>query len=268
MIEKVKVIYIENNDILEEIQIDTIEAFMFAEGGAMGRPGELKYFCLEDNKLILYKGNRYSEGINKDLVNDIFTALNDKLEWFHVNLGMGNHLCMKPEYQSEFEAARNSSGKHIYKAYEEIVLKILYSRVGPYSLSRFIDAQEQMYEIALDEVREGQKRSHWMWYVFPQLRGLGKSPMAQKYAIEDIGEAKAYLEHPILSARLKEISRALLMLNKRNPEEIFGYTDSIKLRSSMTLFAHISERGSVFHRVIEQYFYGDMDDLTLKMLKA
>jgi uncharacterized protein (DUF1810 family) len=267
MVNNVRVIHIDNNDILEGIQLDTIEAFMFAEGGAMGRPGELKYFCLEDNKLILYKGNRYSEGINKDTVNGIFSALNDKLEWFDVYLGMGNHLCLKPEYQSEFEAARNSSEKHIYKAYEEIVFKILYSRVGPYSLSRFIEAQEEMYEIALDEVREGQKRSHWMWYVFPQLRGLGKSPMAQKYALENKDEAKAYLDHPILSARLKEISQALLMLNKRNPEEIFGYTDSIKLRSSMTLFAYISERGSVFHRVIEQYFYGDMDGLTLKMLE-
>lgn len=239
MINNVRLIHLENNDILEKIQVDTIEAFMFAEGGAMGIQGELKYFCLDDNKLMLYKGNRYDENINKDTVKDIFTALNDKLEWFHVKLGMGNHLCMKPEYRSEFEAARNSSEKHIYKAYEEIVLRILYSRISPYSLSRFLKAQEPMYEIALDEVREGQKRSHWMWYVFPQIRGLGKSTMAQKYAIEDIGEAKAYLDHPILSARLKEISRALLMLNKRNPEEIFGYTDAIKLRSSMTLFSDI-----------------------------
>ena len=267
MVNNVRVIHIDNNDILKGIQLDTIEAFMFAEGGAMGRPGELKYFCLEDNKLILYKGNRYSEGINKDTVNGIFSALNDKLEWFDVYLGMGNHLCMKQEYQQELEAARNSSEKHIYQAYEEIVLGMLSRKILFSSLNRFLDAQKNTYETALEEIRFGQKRTHWMWYIFPQLKGLGISPMAQKYGIDGIKEARAYLEHPILSVRLKEISNEVLSLNERNPEKIFGYTDALKLRSSMTLFAHISKRGSVFHCVLEKYYFNDMDNLTLDLIE-
>ena len=125
-----KTISIDNNEILEGINPDTIEAFMFAEGGAMGRPGELKYFCIEDSELVLYKGNRYTKGIDQNMVNGIFTTLHDKMAWFHINLGMGNHLCMRPEYQSEFGTVRSGTDKHIYKAYEEIILKVLDNRIA------------------------------------------------------------------------------------------------------------------------------------------
>ena len=115
------------------------------------------------------------------------------------------------------------------------------------SLDRFIDAQERMYEIALKEIRNGEKESHWMWYIFPQLRGLGKSQMAFAYGIHGLEEAKAYLAHPVLSARLIEISEALLEHKGKDIEDILGDIDAMKLRSSMTLFALISEGGSIYH---------------------
>ena len=133
-----------------------------------------------------------------------------------------------------------------------------------YSLERFIEAQEHMYAIALEEIKNGEKRSHWMWYIFPQIRGLGMSSMAHVYGIDGLDEAKAYLAHPTLSARLLEISEALLKHKKKNPEAIFGYTDAMKLRSSMTLFALVSEDDSVFHKVLQQFYNGEMDELTIK----
>ena len=105
-----------------------------------------------------------------------------------------------------------------------------------------------------------------MWYIFPQLRGLGQSQMAYTYGIADIDEARAYLAHPILGERLTEISEAVLACSKTRPEHIFGYTDAMKLRSSMTLFALISEEGSVFHRILDKYYGGAMDESTLSLL--
>ena len=135
------------------------------------------------------------------------------------------------------------------------------------SLERFVEAQEKMYSTAMKEIQNGKKRSHWMWYIFPQLRGLGISSMAYTYGIADLIEAKAYLAHPILSARLIEICEALLTLKNNDAEDIFGHIDAMKLRSSMTLFASISEAGSVFHQVLKCYYEGAMDELTFKLLK-
>lgn len=136
------------------------------------------------------------------------------------------------------------------------------------SLDRFIKAQEHMYAVALEEIKNGQKRSHWMWYIFPQLRGLGRSSAAYAYGISGLEEAKAYLMHPILSERLFEISEMLLTLKNKAPEDIFGYTDAMKLRSSMTLFSFVSNEGSVFHKVLERFYDGRPDALTLEMIKA
>ena len=135
------------------------------------------------------------------------------------------------------------------------------------SLDRFIEAQERMYAIALEEIKNGEKKSHWMWYIFPQIRGLGMSSMAHIYGIDGLDEAKAYLAHPTLSARLVEISEALLKHKKKKPEDIFGYTDAMKLRSSMTLFALVSEDDSVFHHVLQEFYNGEMDNLTIKLAK-
>lgn len=134
------------------------------------------------------------------------------------------------------------------------------------SLERFVEAQERSYETALAEIRGGKKRTHWMWYIFPQLRGLGSSFMAHTYGIEDLAEAKAYMAHPVLSARLIEISEAILAVEGKRANEILDYTDAIKLRSCMTLFAAISEEGSVFHRVLDRYYEGSMDKLTLSRI--
>ena len=135
------------------------------------------------------------------------------------------------------------------------------------SLNRFLEAQEPMYATALKEMKNGEKESHWIWYIFPQLRGLGYSPNAYTYGINGLEEAKAYLEHPVLSARLIEISTALLSHKGESIEDIMGDIDALKLRSSMTLFALISEDNSVFHQVLDCFYDGNMDELTRKLAK-
>ena len=136
-----------------------------------------------------------------------------------------------------------------------------------HSLERFVQAQARMYAFAYKEIVNGKKRSHWMWFIFPQLRGLGRSTMAYTYGIAGREEALAYLAHPILSARLTEITEALLALHGKTAVEIFGDIDTVKLRSSMTLFAYLSENGSIFHRVLETYFQGENDPKTLALLE-
>ena len=136
-----------------------------------------------------------------------------------------------------------------------------------FDLNRFVQAQEQVYPQALSEIKRGQKRSHWMWFVFPQLDGLGSSSTAKFYAIKSKDEAKAYLNHPLLGRRLVECAEVLLKLQGKSAEEIFGYPDDLKLRSSVTLFASVSEPGSVFSRVLDQYYGSQPDAKTLELLK-
>ena len=140
--------------------------------------------------------------------------------------------------------------------------------MATYDLDRFLKGQARNYDAALREIREGCKRSHWMWYVFPQIQGLGYSSTAQYYAIKDLGEAKAYLQHPILRERLLEISGALLQLNTHNASEVFGWPDDMKLRSSMTLFAEAEPTCEVFQKVLDQYFGGKKDENTLSILAS
>lgn len=135
------------------------------------------------------------------------------------------------------------------------------------SLQRFEDAHRQDYETALAEIRRGRKTSHWMWYIFPQLKGLGYSPTAQYYGIENLAEAEAFLSHPVLGVHLVEISRALLALETNNADLVFGYPDNLKLRSSMTLFAQIREADPVFGQVLDKFFEGKPDQRTLELLK-
>ncbi len=137
-----------------------------------------------------------------------------------------------------------------------------------YDLERFVKAQESDYPVALEEIRAGHKYSHWIWYIFPQLEELGRSRMAKFYGIEDIDEARAYLNHPVLGARLREICEALMQLKSSDPSEVMGgYPDDVKLQSCMTLFAEISEADSVFHRVLGKFFAGQQDAHTLSMLR-
>ena len=137
-----------------------------------------------------------------------------------------------------------------------------------HDLRRFLDAQQGTYEVALSEIRQGQKRSHWMWFVFPQYAGLGLSPTSQRYAIKSIAEAEAYLGHPVLGRRLVECADALLRIEGRSARQIFDSSDDVKLKSSATLFAHVSPAGSVFERVLDKYFGGERDDKSLQLLSA
>lgn len=134
------------------------------------------------------------------------------------------------------------------------------------SLERFIEAQEKSYEIALNEIKKGRKRSHWMWYIFPQIKGLGHSSTAQYYAIQNRAEAEAYLNHPVLSGRLFEISEELLKIESNDASKVFGYPDDLKLKSSMTLFSLISKK-SVFKRVLDKFFDGEIDERTVELLE-
>jgi uncharacterized protein (DUF1810 family) len=136
----------------------------------------------------------------------------------------------------------------------------------PYNLTRFVQAQEADYDQALTEIRAGAKRSHWMWYVFPQFVGLGSSPTSRNYAIKSREEAKAYLAHPILGPRLIECAEAALQIEGHSAVQIFGSPDDMKLRSSATLFAAVSSGGSVFHRLIDKYFDGKQDVRTLELI--
>ena len=136
----------------------------------------------------------------------------------------------------------------------------------PYDLKRFISAQEGVYDRALAELRSGQKRSHWMWFIFPQIDGLGSSPTAKLYAIKSLEEARRYLAHPILGRRLVESTKAVHALQGLSASDIFGHPDDWKLHSSMTLFALVAEPRSVFEGVLEKYFQGKQDDKTLQIV--
>lgn len=138
----------------------------------------------------------------------------------------------------------------------------------PFQLDRFVQAQARDYARALAEIRAGQKSSHWMWYIFPQIEGLGFSSMSRLYSIKSRAEAGAYLEHPILGRRLVECAEAALAVEGRTAIEIFGSTDAQKLRSSATLFAAVSPENSVFHRLLEHFFQGRPDGATLQQLGA
>ena len=134
-------------------------------------------------------------------------------------------------------------------------------------LERFVEAQARDYETALREIRGGRKRSHWMWYIFPQLRGLGCSSTAQFYGLRDLQEARDYMAHPLLGPRLIEISEALLTLATDNPGAVMGYPDDLKLCSCMTLFELAAPEQPVFARVLEKYYGGRRDQRTLALLR-
>ena len=140
----------------------------------------------------------------------------------------------------------------------------------PFNLARFVRAQERDYEQALAEIRSGRKRTHWMWYTFPQLDGLARKPSAESklYAIKSVAEAEAYLRHPVIGPRLLESCEAALAVEGRSAIDVFGSPDDMKLRSCATLFACVSPAGSVFERLLDRFFGGEPDDRTLRLLKS
>jgi uncharacterized protein (DUF1810 family) len=136
----------------------------------------------------------------------------------------------------------------------------------PYDLQRFVDAQNPVYDKVCSELRDGRKKSHWMWFIFPQIEGLGSSPLARRFAISSLTEAGAYLEHPVLGPRLVGCSRLVNLVKGRSIEQIFGHPDDLKFRSSMTLFGHATADNAVFIDAVNKYFDGKFDPATLARL--
>jgi uncharacterized protein (DUF1810 family) len=137
-----------------------------------------------------------------------------------------------------------------------------------YALARFVEAQEPVYDTVLAELRNGAKRSHWIWFVFPQLRGLGRSPTAQHYGISSLYEARAYLAHEVLGRRLRECARLVTAIDGRSADDIFGWPDNMKVRSSMTLFAHATDDPADFRAVLDKFYNGEEDPATVELLSA
>ena len=136
----------------------------------------------------------------------------------------------------------------------------------PYQLQRFVDAQNPLFEQVCAELRQGRKRTHWMWFIFPQIKGLGSSPTAIEFAISSLQEAEAYVRHPILGPRLRECSRLVTLVEGRSINQIFGYPDDLKFHSSMTLFARTTGENQIFKDALKKYFAGEPDRLTLERL--
>lgn len=136
----------------------------------------------------------------------------------------------------------------------------------PFDLQRFVDAQGRVYESVLDELRDGRKRSHWIWFVFPQLQGLGRSPTAIRYGITSLAEASAYLNHVVLGPRLRECARLVARIDGSSADEIFGWPDNLKVCSSMTLFARATEDNTEFREVLDKFYDGVEDSFTVEQL--
>lgn len=136
-----------------------------------------------------------------------------------------------------------------------------------FNLQRFIKEQDAFYTQVLSELHVGAKRGHWMWFIFPQIDGLGFSPTAKRYAIKSLEEARAYLRHPVLGGRLMQCTELVLSHKGLSPSAIFPFPDDLKLRSCMTLFSRVAEPGSVFEKVLDAFFQGQRDEKTLELLK-
>ena len=142
------------------------------------------------------------------------------------------------------------------------------SPADTFDLQRFVDAQAPVYDTVVDELRAGAKRSHWIWFIFPQLAGLGRSPTAGRFAISSLAEAQAYLDHDILGPRLRECTHLVNSIEGRSVDEIFGWPDNLKVRSSMTLFARATPDNAKFLRLLEKFYGGEQDPATVALLSA
>jgi len=140
--------------------------------------------------------------------------------------------------------------------------------LDPFNLQRFLQAQEPVFDRVQNELNNGHKRSHWMWFIFPQFAGLGGSEMSRRFAIRSREEALAYLEHPLLGARLRTCTQEVLNIRERSVAGIFGHPDDLKFHSSMTLFAQVAVDDSLFQQALNQYFHGILDDWTLSLMDS
>jgi uncharacterized protein (DUF1810 family) len=141
------------------------------------------------------------------------------------------------------------------------------AKTDPYNLKRFLDAQDEVFGQVCSELREGRKRTHWMWFIFPQLKGLGHSTTAEFYALSSLEEAEAYLSHPVLGARLRQCAELVNQIEGRTVDQIFGSPDNLKFRSCMTLFAQLESNNQVFKDALEKHFGGEADTRTLELLR-
>jgi uncharacterized protein (DUF1810 family) len=138
----------------------------------------------------------------------------------------------------------------------------------PFELLRFVAAQHGVYDTVVDELRTGRKGSHWIWFIFPQLRGLGRSPTAMRFGIASLDEARAYVAHPVLGPRLRECARLVARIDGRSADEIFGWPDNLKVRSSMTLFARATDDNEEFRAVLDRFYDGEDDPATVELLST
>lgn len=139
--------------------------------------------------------------------------------------------------------------------------------MNDYNLERFIDAHNKFYDVAYSELKNGKKQSHWMWFIFPQIKGLGKSSTSEFYGIQNLCEAKAYINHPILGNNMMKLCESLLSLESNNPTEIFGRPDDMKLKSSMTLFSLAADDNEIFLKVLEKFYNGKLDNRTIRLVE-
>jgi uncharacterized protein (DUF1810 family) len=152
--------------------------------------------------------------------------------------------------------------------FEAIGAPMRYHTMSAFDFARFVAAQEPLYRRVTSELRDGFKRSHWMWFIFPQIAGLGRSEMARRYALSSLDEARAYLAHPLLGQRVRECTHLVLATQNTSADEIFGYPDNVKFCSSMTLFAHAAPEETLFKDALARFFGGEEDDLTLSRIAA
>jgi uncharacterized protein (DUF1810 family) len=157
---------------------------------------------------------------------------------------------------------------YLAKLADDMAVGKLLSSEGadPFDLQRFLDAQDRVYDTVLGELRGGRKRSHWIWFVFPQLQGLGRSPTAIRYGISSLDEARAYLAHDVLGPRLRECARLVGQIEGSSADDIFGWPDNLKVRSSMTLFARATDDNADFRAVLDKFYGGGEDELTVEQL--
>jgi uncharacterized protein (DUF1810 family) len=211
----------------------------------------------------IFKGNGVEHGISR-LLNGLIRSAFVPQRPFE---STGPRMDAIPEYASVPRRLWNSGFEINFGGPLQQMGRYVFAMTDPHDLDRFVSAQAGSYETALAEIRRGAKRSHWMWYIFPQIAGLGRSEMAQRFAIQSIDEAQAYLDHPLLGARLRECVSALQNLTEGTARDVFGDVDAVKLRSSLTLFHEVAG-DTLFARAIERWCDGRLDPATLNILRG
>lgn len=272
-----KVIYLTKDNYKDYLPLGEIAAFTWADPGAQGECGALHIMTTD---LKLYKTNYMYGEIPSDTLYELCPPLKNSTlyqmpQWKIISLGMGNYLIINRNIADLF----NDYGKkytkftgELYQNWADIVFHIIkhpdnleLMRNADNALSRFLKAHEY-YPTVLSEIRNGKKTSHWIWYIFPQLRGFGHSYNSTFYGIESFAEARAFLDNQYLGNHLREITETLLTLDKRNIRDIFGEIDAMKVRSSMTLFDLVCPN-DIFAQVLDKYYDGKRCELTIERIK-